>query len=466
MIRRYAFWLRALLMLVDGLLAVGLLVVLSILRFGPDWAVLWRLVIPEPAAFVGLYAVGWVAVLAFHGLYRPRARWSIRSEAVDLARATVVMVLLCLSVLFFFKLPDVSRLFLLFLFPTLFVLTLTTRAALRVGFQWMRERGYNARFVIIVGAGPRGQAFARRLAEHRELGLNVLGFVDDEVGFDVPAATPLLGRLEDLPSILHGRVIDEVAVCLPFSQWNLVDAISRIAEEEGKIVRVPMDVLDHAFAAGRVEDLDGVPVFSLVSGPDRALALAVKRLVDVVSAVIGLLLLSPLVAAVAVLVRRDDGGPVFFRQKRVGLQGRPFEVVKFRSMVPDAEDRRAGLLAHNELNGPVFKVTADPRITRTGRWLRRYSIDELPQLWNVLRGEMSLVGPRPPLPAEVAAYDVWHRRRLSMKPGMTGLWQVRGRREPEFDRWVSADLEYIDRWSLWLDVKILARTIPAALEGR
>ena len=135
-------------------------------------------------------------------------------------------------------------------------------------------------------------------------------------------------------------------------------------------------------------------------------------------------------------------------------------------MVPDAESRRADLAAHNELNGPVFKVTGDPRVTRTGRWLRRYSIDELPQLWNVLRGEMSLVGPRPPLPAEVAAYDVWHRRRLSMKPGMTGLWQVRARREPEFDRWVSADLEYIDRWSLWLDAKILLRTIPAALEGR
>jgi exopolysaccharide biosynthesis polyprenyl glycosylphosphotransferase len=465
MIRRYAYWLRALLMLVDGLLAVALLVVLSILRFGEDWAVWWRLVVSEPLAFLLLYAGGWILVLAFHGLYRPRARWSIRSEAGDLARATLVMALLSIGVLFLFKVPDVSRLFLLFLFPTQFLLALTTRAALRLGFRWLRGHGYNTRFVVIVGAGPRGQAFAAKLAEHPELGLRIVGFVDDE-DFDLPAGWTILGRLEDLPTILHERVVDEVAICLPFSQWHLVDAIARISEEEGKIVRVPMDVLDHAFAAGKAEDLDGTPVFSLVSGPDRTLALAVKRIVDVAGSILGLIILSPVFAAVAIAVKREDGGPVLFRQRRVGLHGRPFEVVKFRSMVPDAESRRADLAGRNELNGPVFKVTDDPRVTKTGSWLRRYSIDELPQLWNVLRGEMSLVGPRPPLPEEVAAYDVWHRRRLSMKPGMTGLWQVRARREPEFDRWVSADLEYIDRWSLWLDLKILARTIPAALEGR
>ena len=167
MIRRYGYWLRALLILVDGLLAVGLLVVLSFLRFGTDWAVYWRGVISEPIAFVALYAVGWISVLALHGLYRPRARWSIRSEAADLVRASAVMAVVSLAVLFFFKLPDVSRLFLLFLFPTQFVLALATRAALRLGFRWLRERGYNARFVVIVGSGPRGQAFARRLAEHR-----------------------------------------------------------------------------------------------------------------------------------------------------------------------------------------------------------------------------------------------------------------------------------------------------------
>ena len=157
---------------------------------------------------------------------------------------------------------------------------------------------------------------------------------------------------------------------------------------------------------------------------------------------------------------------MLFRQARVGLHGRTFQMLKFRSMVPDAEARVDELKRSNEINGHAFKVTDDPRVTRIGRRLRRYSLDELPQLWNVLRGDMSLVGPRPPLPTEVTGYDLWHRRRLSMKPGITGLWQVRARHEPEFDRWVEDDLEYIDRWSLWLDIQILARTIPAALEGR
>ena len=154
-----------------------------------------------------------------------------------------------------------------------------------------------------------------------------------------------------------------------------------------------------------------------------------------------------------------------FRQERVGLHGRPFRVVKFRTMVPDAEEHLAELEALNEISGPAFKLTDDPRLTRTGGWLRRTSIDELPQLWNVLRGEMSLVGPRPPLPSEVLDYDIWHRRRLSMQPGITGLWQVAARREPDFDRWVRLDLDYIDRWSLWLDLKIILRTIPAVLTG-
>ncbi len=468
MIRRHANQLRALLMAADALVAVVLLVVLSVVRFGADWAALWREFIPQPALFLAAYAVTWVVVLTLHGLYRPRARWTLRSEAASIVRATVSMALITLSVLFLFHLPDVSRLFLLALFPTQAITTLATRFALRLGFEWLRRRGYNTRYVLVLGAGKRGRAFAARLERHSALGLRVIGFLDDDAdyGADLPAGWPYLGRLERLESLLHERVIDEVALCLPFTQWNLIDAISSICEDEGKIVRIPMDVLDRAIATGRLEELDGTPVFSLVSGPDRTLALGVKRTFDVLGSLVGLVLLSPvlLVCSIAILV--DDGRPVLFRQKRLGLHGRPFTLVKFRSMVRDAEARRAEVDDGNEIKGRAFKMTDDPRVTRVGRWLRRTSIDELPQLWNVLNGEMSLVGPRPPLAAEVEKYDVWHRRRLSMKPGMTGLWQVRGRREPDFDRWVAADLEYIDRWSLWLDLRILARTIPAAIQGR
>jgi exopolysaccharide biosynthesis polyprenyl glycosylphosphotransferase len=225
-----------------------------------------------------------------------------------------------------------------------------------------------------------------------------------------------------------------------------------------------MDVLDRPFAIGHVEDLDGTPVYSLVSGPDRVLALAIKRTVDLGVSALLLLVLSPVFAVIALTIRLRDGSPILFRQRRVGLHGRPFMVLKFRTMMADAEDRYGEMVG---LSDPrAFKVTNDPRVTKTGAFLRRTSLDELPQFWNVLRGEMSLVGPRPAPPREVEGYDVWHRRRLSMKPGMTGLWQVTARRDDDFENRATLDLSYIDRWSLWLDFTIMLRTIPAALEGR
>jgi exopolysaccharide biosynthesis polyprenyl glycosylphosphotransferase len=466
MIRKNAAGFRALLMTADALLAIVLLVGLSAWRFGADWAIWWRQIVPVPEGLLVIYAGGWVIALTMNGLYRPRARWSFLREAVDVLRATAVLALVTLSVLFLFKMPDVSRLFLLILFPTQAAMTVAGRVLLRLFMERRRRQGKNLRYVLVLGAGPRGQVFAAKLEAHRELGLRVIGFLDDSPAFEIAGGWEYLGTLDRLEDLLHSRVVDEVAICLPFSQWTLIDTITHLCEEEGKIVRIPMDVLDRAISVGRVEELDGTPIFSLVSGPDRTLALATKRLIDVVLSAIGLVVLSPLLAGIAVAILLDDGRPILFRQDRVGLHGRPFRVTKFRSMSRDAENRLAELEHRNEIKGRAFKVTDDPRVTRVGRFLRRTSLDELPQLINVLRGEMSLVGPRPPLPGEVDGYDLWHRRRLSMKPGITGLWQVRARREPEFDRWVAADLEYIDRWSLWLDVKILARTIPAAVQGR
>ncbi len=466
MIRRHAAGFRALLIAADALLAVVLLVGLSYWRFGADWAIWWRQIVPMPEALLVLYAGGWVVALAMNGLYRPRARWSIRREVVDVLRATIALALATLSVLFVFKMPDVSRLFLLVLFPIQAAATVAGRVVLRVALEQQRRHGRNQRYVLVLGAGPRAQDFARKLEEHRELGLRIRGFLDDSRAFPLPDGWSYLGQLDDLEDVLHAQVVDEVAICLPFSQWNLIDAIAQLCEEEGKIVRIPMDVLDRAVTVGRMEELDGTPVFSLVSGPDRALALGTKRIADLVASVVGVIILSPLLLGIAVAIRLDDGGSILFRQRRVGLHGRSFDVFKFRSMRPDAEEHRAELAHLNEVRGPVFKMTNDPRITKVGRFLRRTSLDELPQLINVLRGEMSLVGPRPPLPSEVADYDLWHRRRLSMKPGITGLWQVRARNAADFDTWVEADLEYIDRWSLWLDLKILFKTIPAALAGR
>ena len=385
------------------------------------------------------------------------------STGIALLRATVVMALFTLSVLFVFRLPDISRSFLVILFPAQWGVALATRIALRLVFMRMRARGYNLRYVLVIGAGPRAQAFAAKLEDHRELGLRIRGFLDDEA-YELPRGWEHLGPLDQIEHHLHDEVIDEVAICLPFSQWDRVNAIAHLCEEEGKIVRVPVDVLDRAFAYGRVEELDGTPVYSMITGPDRLAALIVKRVFDVVVAGLALVVASPFLLVVALIIRLRDGPPVLFRQVRVGLHGRRFEVLKFRTMSLDAEERFAELAAHSDPR--AFKLTDDPRITVTGRFLRRTSLDELPQLWNVLKGEMSLVGPRPAPPREVEAYDLWHRRRLSMKPGITGLWQVTARRSEVFDDRASLDLNYIDRWSLWLDVKILARTIPAAFEGR
>jgi exopolysaccharide biosynthesis polyprenyl glycosylphosphotransferase len=465
MLRRHGVRFRTALMLFDAAVAAILLVALSILRFGADWSIYWRYITPEPIALPAVLGAGWVAILASFGLYRPRARLSIRSEAVDIAKATAVLAAIALSLFFVFRLPDVSRLFLLGFFPALAAATLLDRVILRIAFRRLRASGRNTRYVLVVGAGPRGQAFAAKLEDHRELGLEVTGFLDDEP-FELPRGWRHLGSLDEIERVLHEGVVDEVVICLPFSQWDKVDAISQIAEDEGKIVRVPMDVIGRAFSHGRMEELDGTAVFSLVNGPDRAIGLALKRSVDVVGAVLGLLLMSPVLAVVAIGIRRGDGGPAFFRQIRIGLHGREFTLLKFRTMTMDAEARRAEVEHLSEVRGPAFKIDDDPRVTRFGRVLRRLSIDELPQLWNVLRGDMSLVGPRPALPSEVQIYDIWHRRRLSMKPGITGLWQVRARRNREFDDRAQMDLEYIDHWSIWLDFEILARTIPAAVQGR
>jgi lipopolysaccharide/colanic/teichoic acid biosynthesis glycosyltransferase len=259
-------------------------------------------------------------------------------------------------------------------------------------------------------------------------------------------------------------VIDEVALCAgagaEATGW--AESIIGLSADEGKHVRVPTPVQPRPFDH-QTEELDGLAIRSFVNGPARVLSLAIKRTVDIVASGLGLLLLCPVVLMIATAIVIKDGRPVHYHQTRIGLHGRPFAMHKFRTMVRDADARYDEVVALSDTKGAAFKMVNDPRVTPLGAFLRKTSLDELPQLWNVLKGEMSIVGPRPAPPREVDAYDIWHRRRLSMKPGITGLWQVGSRLDTHFDERAHLDLDYIDRWSLLLDVKILLRTIPAVL---
>lgn len=276
--------------------------------------------------------------------------------------------------------------------------------------------------------------------------------------------SPVISELE---TILAQEPVDEVFISLPRDKYShLVDTIVRLCEEQGIIVRLQADMFNLTIAQWQVDELDGMRIVTIRSGPPDGWQLFTKRLLDICGSAALLLALAPIFAIVALCVKLDSTGPVFYRQERVGLNKRRFRLVKFRTMVEGAEYQQQMLESLNEAAGPVFKIKADPRITRIGRFLRRYSIDELPQLFNVLKGEMSLVGPRPLPVRDVERIDAhWHKRRFSVKPGVTCLWQVNGRSHVSFNDWVRMDLEYIDQWSLGLDMKILMKTVPVVLKG-
>jgi len=273
--------------------------------------------------------------------------------------------------------------------------------------------------------------------------------------------------LADLGTIISHEPVDEVIVALPLRRRrDLIEKIVEACEEQGIMVRVRTDLFDLRVARPQVDTIDGVPVVTIRSGPDDGWQLVLKRVIDILGSAALLLLLAPLLLLVALLIRLDSPGPVLFMQERVGLNRRRFKLLKFRTMVQEADKKQELFEALNEADGPVFKIKNDPRVTRLGRVLRQFSIDELPQLINVLKGEMSLVGPRPLPLRDVKLIDAqWHKRRFSVKPGLTCLWQVNGRSDVSFERWVRMDLEYIDTWSLSLDLKILLKTIPVVFRG-
>ncbi len=461
MMRRNVAGLRAALVLGDVVVTLGMFILAGRIRFGPSWMATWEALVPRPAGFFLGFGLVAVATFAGVGLYRTTARWTLWAELRTVGRGVAVLVLVTFALLYVFKLDQVSRLFLGWFFVLETAAVATVRLGTHAGLTALRRRGRARRHVLVVGTDEHAAAFAARMEDDPGLGVLVVGFVGPESP-SVPEHR-LLGKKSELSSVLARHVVDEVVTFRSELGWEELNELVALCEEQGKTVRIPLSFMDHLMAHGELERVGGTSLLSLSRTPPRTVEMAVKRAIDVVGAATLLVLTSPLLAAAAATILVTDGRPVLFAQERTGLHGRRFRVLKLRTMVPEAEAIQPALAHLNERDGPVFKISHDPRITPVGRALRRTSIDELPQLWNVLRGDMSLVGPRPPIPSEVELYDPWHRRRLSMKPGITGLWQVTARLDPSFDRWVETDLDYIDRWSLPLDLAILARTVPAVL---
>ncbi len=338
---------------------------------------------------------------------------------------------------------------------------------IRLTTSWMARREVPTHPILIIGIGPLGRHTGLEIQDrqdHRRV-VGYLRFADEDVHDRLPAQ--LLGSVSDFDELLKTHVVGEVFIAgHNDAQRAEMQSAIRVLERFG----IPFALPAAGFRFGRARPENERAVadgyIHYLSVRHRPFQWAIKRLFDIVASLVTLVFLGPLFVAVAIAVRLTSRGPILFRQQRVGQHGQLFHMLKFRSMIANAEELKAKLMAHNEQSGPVFKMARDPRITAVGRFIRRYSIDELPQLINVLRGEMSIVGPRPPVPAEVAKYEAWQRRRLSVRPGLTCVWQVSGRNETSFEEWMYLDMQYIDHWSLAHDFELILKTVPVVLSGR
>jgi exopolysaccharide biosynthesis polyprenyl glycosylphosphotransferase len=427
----------------------------------PAYRVPFSVYVPSVMALTALVAL----IYWLDGAYRQERGRSYVDELSIVLRGTLNGIAAMIVIVFLATPSYYSRL--IFAYAGLLTLLLVglSRMVERVVRRARRRRGLGVTRVLVVGAGEVARSIMRAVVARPELGYRIVGYVDDnpdkaqaEIG-----RFPGLGAIDDLPRVMQEQNVDEVLITLPWVSHRRIMQVLAQCERGNIQARIVPDLFQMTLSKVVVENLDGIPLISVREPALRDWQVLLKRAVDVILASLALVLLAPVWGAIALAIRLDSPGPVIFRQERVGRGSRRFVCLKFRTMCVDAEARVAELQAHNEASGPLFKMRDDPRITRVGRWLRRASLDEVPQIINVLRGEMSWVGPRPGLPSEVAQYDPWHLRRLEVSPGITGLWQVSGRSDVTFDEMVLLDIYYIENWSLALDLRILLKTLPSVL---
>ena len=422
----------------------------------------------KDAVGLALLGLGWLFIFNAVVPYETNRLKTFKSQLQSVLKATTLAAFHLLVVSELFSFSRVNREVIVLLWVSTSILCLVSRVLIRWFLMELRRSGYNFRHLLILGHNPEALRMSQRIDSHQVLGYKIVGFIAEQPATDVTlklAPDPrVVGTIADLQSVLEKGPVDEMIVCLPFQEnfATIAEAV-RLSQELGIVVRLFPDA-PNAKLLGRlhIEQFEGDYVVTLFR-EQMLLQLLGKRLLDLAGSLLALVVLSPLLVLVALGIKLTSPGPILFVQERVGMNKRRFKLYKFRSMYMDAEKRKAELTHLNEMDGPVFKIKNDPRVTALGRFIRATSIDELPQLLNVLRGQMSLVGPRPPLLDEVNRYDWLYRKRLSIKPGITCLWQISGRNEINFKQWMELDQRYIHDWSLWLDVVILAKTIPAVL---
>jgi exopolysaccharide biosynthesis polyprenyl glycosylphosphotransferase len=409
----------------------------------------------------------WCLTLYANGIYLSMRTRSYLEILWALIKSAVLTFLTLGTFIFLFKLTFMSRLFFLLFIALSFLFIGLEKTALFMSSHYVRRQGLNTRRLLIVGTGKRAIEFVRKADQHPEWGFEVLGAIDDEPGRGIRQVGRLtiIGTLEDIPKIFHKDAVDEVVFVVPRSRLNSLQGAIDNCETEGVVVTVAVDLFDTKLARSSVTELDGMPLLHFKTTNTKEWELLVKRLFDFAASGLGILVLSPFFLIMAIFIKATSKGPVFFKQSRLGLSGRKFTLYKFRTMRLGAHDELSVVTDLGDMTTPEFRDKKTSWITPVGRFLRKFSLDELPQLFNVFIGHMSIVGPRPTVPDEVDKYKAWQRRRFSMKPGITCLWQVNGRNNIAFEDWMKLDLEYLDNWSLWLDAKILIKTVPVVLFG-
>lgn len=390
-------------------------------------------------------------------------RKSFSDQFYKIIKSYSYAVLITIGIAFILKIVAYSRLIVIGFWFGGILLSGLLHLFKRLVFIYYARQGKMSQNVLVIGAGKIGSTIVNEFNSNPTLGYRVVGFVDDQNRKSV-LGVPILGKTNDLLSIIKRENIDEIIVTIPSEREMVNRLIQQLRKFDVQIKIIP-DMYNLVTTSVEFGHINALPYVTIVKTPMRGPGLVIKRAFDVIATSIALTLLLPVLLLTAISIKLDSKGPVIYRQQRIGKNGQIFNMLKFRSMIANADELKDSLSKLNEADGPVFKIKNDPRVTKLGGFIRKYSIDELPQLLNVLKGDMSLVGPRPPVPTEVERYGDSEWRRLEVLPGITGLWQVSGRSDLSFQQWMNLDLYYIENWSLALDLKILLKTIPTVLKG-